>query len=228
MKNYYLVLDTETCPLNPILNKVTGWNMLVYDIGYCIIDKKGNIYESGSYIVDEIFNNNRLMKSAYYGFKKPLYINELALGEHIMLPWTEVIDILNVVAEKYCIKGVYAYNAYFDMAALTTTNRFLKQGNYYPLENYNSYDIMKIAERALVSQKAYGSFCDKHNFKTTSGRNRKNAETVYRYITDNPHYIEEHTGLQDALIESEILVKSLRQKKKTEDCKIDFTVYGKR
>ena len=35
------------------------------------------------------------------------------------------------------------------------------------------------------------------------------AETLYRYLTDNVDYEEEHTGLEDSLIELEILLTAL-------------------
>ena len=54
-KNYYVVLDTETCPIDRESQEVTPKNMLVYDIGYCVVDKQGNVYRTGSYIVSEIF-----------------------------------------------------------------------------------------------------------------------------------------------------------------------------
>ena len=43
-KKYYMVLDTETCPIDRERQDVTPENMLVYDIGYAIVDKKGNVY----------------------------------------------------------------------------------------------------------------------------------------------------------------------------------------
>ena len=52
---YYCVIDTETCPIEPS-PKVDAHNMLVYDIGYRIIDKKGNCYLEKSFVVDEIFH----------------------------------------------------------------------------------------------------------------------------------------------------------------------------
>lgn len=42
-KHYYMTLDTETC---------NGFaNPLVYDIGFTIHDRKGNIYEKFSFVV---------------------------------------------------------------------------------------------------------------------------------------------------------------------------------
>lgn len=39
-KNYYIVLDTETCPCDKTLDGVTPANMFTYDLGFAVIDKK--------------------------------------------------------------------------------------------------------------------------------------------------------------------------------------------
>ena len=80
-KNYFIGLDTETC--NGIMNgdKLDLASSLVYDIGWAIVDKKGNVYATRSYVVDEIFLGCfDYMKSAYYCAKIPNYIRELAEG----------------------------------------------------------------------------------------------------------------------------------------------------
>ena len=46
-KNYYIVLDTETANAFD--------DPLVYDVGFVIIDKKGNIYETFSYVVNYFY-----------------------------------------------------------------------------------------------------------------------------------------------------------------------------
>ena len=62
-RRYIMVLDVETAGGLE--------NPLVYDIGYVITDKKGNIYASRSFIIKEIFDNKRLMTSAYYAERFP-------------------------------------------------------------------------------------------------------------------------------------------------------------
>ena len=76
-KNYYLILDTETCPKMP-LDEVKPFNMLVYDIGWQVADIKGNVYVKRSFIVDEIFYGEReKMKSAYYYNKIAQYEEDI-------------------------------------------------------------------------------------------------------------------------------------------------------
>ena len=76
-KNYYVVLDTETCPIDKDLQGVDPRNMWVYDIGWAIIDKRGNVYKTRSFLNTDIFlEEAELMKSAYYADKIPKYKRE--------------------------------------------------------------------------------------------------------------------------------------------------------
>lgn len=54
-RNYIIVMDTETCPLDKEYNGVTPFNMFVYDIGWAVVDKHGNVYETKSYVNKDIF-----------------------------------------------------------------------------------------------------------------------------------------------------------------------------
>ena len=48
-------------------------------------------------------------------------------------------------------------------------------------------------------------------YLTKNGRKRYTAEILYRFISGNNEFTEEHTGLADVLIEKEILVECLRR-----------------
>ena len=45
MKKYLIGLDTETCNGFVIDEKLDLTDSLVYDLGYAVTDKKGNIYK---------------------------------------------------------------------------------------------------------------------------------------------------------------------------------------
>ena len=49
---YRLVIDTETCPLDTEFEGVSPYNMWVYDCGWAVVDKRGNVYKARSFIVD--------------------------------------------------------------------------------------------------------------------------------------------------------------------------------
>ena len=81
-KHYIIVLDTETCPLDKDFEGVSPFNMFVYDIGWAVVDKKGNVYETKSYINRDIFMDEKaLMNSAYYSDKIPKYWEDIKSGK---------------------------------------------------------------------------------------------------------------------------------------------------
>ena len=69
--HYIMMLDTETC--NTMLDEngqLDMTNVLVYDLGWKVIDKRANVYEEKSYIAEEIFYGmSDVMQSAYYAKK---------------------------------------------------------------------------------------------------------------------------------------------------------------
>jgi hypothetical protein len=52
-----------------------------------------------------------------------------------------------------------------------------------------------------------------NNLISPSGNIKTSAETVYAYITQNAEFNESHTGLQDVLIEVQIMAHCFRQHK---------------
>ena len=71
--HYILQLDTETAnSFSDETGKLDLSNSLVYDIGWQVVDKKGRVYESASFVVRDIFfGEKQMMKSAYYAKKIP-------------------------------------------------------------------------------------------------------------------------------------------------------------
>ena len=106
-KKYYMILDVETA------NNTD--DALVYDIGYTIVDRKGNVYEEKSYIIYDIYRLEReLMQSAYYANKIPLYEEKLKNGTAVMKNFQTVMWEIRNKIKKYKILKVGAYNASFD------------------------------------------------------------------------------------------------------------------
>ena len=60
----------------------------------------------------------------------------------------------------------------------------------------------------------YKRFCEKNGYLTEKGGLRYTAEIIYRYIKQDNDFIENHTGLEDTLIEKEILAYCIKQHKK--------------
>ena len=60
------------------------------------------------------------------------------------------------------------------------------------------------------------NFCNKNCYLTKNGQLKFTAEILYRFISKNNDFTESHTGLEDVLIEKEILAYCFKQHKKME------------
>ena len=213
-KKYFMVLDTETCPIDRELEEVTPTNMLVYDLGYTITDKKGNVYRTGSYIVSDIFFGEfyTKMQSSYYANKIPKYMEQIAKGERVVKTWKQISFILRKVLEEFDINVVVAHNARFDYGVLRNTKDYLEE---YPMLPYVEWwDTLKMARSILKERKSYKRFCEDNNYMTKNNQCRFTAEVIYRYLTNDLEFEESHTGLEDTLIEKDILAFCIKQHKK--------------
>lgn len=82
-------------------------------------------------------------------------------------------------------------------------DHFLFRGRLYDL-----FDLWGLATTHLLNNATYKNNCLKHGMLTNSGVYFKtSAETSYRYLCDKYDFMESHTALDDAEIESYILHK---------------------
>lgn len=207
-KNYYIVFDTEAT--NGLDDPI------MYDLGFAVIDKKGNIYETHSLIIREVFYGMKdLMQSAYYAEKIPRYKKQIKVGERKVVSLFEAKRTLTETAKKYNVKAVIAHNARFDYRSTSKTQRYVTKSKYRFFLPYGVelWDTMKMAEDTICQQKTYKKWCYRNGYVTKSNRVRKTAEILYRYISGKYDFKESHTGLEDVLIEKEIFVHCLRQHK---------------
>lgn len=213
-KNYYMVLDTETCPIDRECQDVTPENMLVYDIGYAIVDKKGNVYRTGSYIISDVFFKELYskMQSSYYAEKIPNYMQDIGENKRKVKSWSEISFILRDTIQEYNIKAVVAHNARFDFGALKNTKEYLNQYAMLPFMTW--YDSLKMAKSVIAEMPTYKQFCYDNRYLTKTGKCKLTAEVLYRFITQDNTFIESHTALEDVLIEKEILAYCFKQHKK--------------
>lgn len=207
-KKYIVVLDTETCPIDRTLEEVLPSNMLVYDIGYTITDKKGNIYLKRSFLVDDIFNQEQdKMASAYYANKIPQYIEKVEAGAIKVKSFSSIRWQLMQDMKEYGCDTLSAHNARFDVGALNQTARYLKKGWYYLPKDVVVWDTLKMSRDTICKNKTY-------QYRTKKGAKSATAENLYKYISGDESFNESHTALEDALIETMILVKCLSTHKK--------------
>ena len=207
-KNYYIVFDTETA--NGLDDPI------VYDIGGAVVDKKGNVYETFSFVIFEVFCEMKdLMKSAYYAEKIPMYEKQIANGERKIVRYSTAKKYINELTRKYNVKAMVAHNARFDYRSTTKTQRYLTKSKYRWFIPYGVelWDTMKMANDTICKQVHYKEWCYTNGYMTKNGRVRKTAEILYRYISGRHGFIEEHTGLADVMIEKEIFAHCIRQHK---------------
>lgn len=209
-KKFICVLDTETAPLDRNA-RVSGTNGLVYDLGYQIVDKKGNVYVSRSFVIEEIFKGESdRMQSAYYAWKIPMYLEAIENHEMQVVSIWEARRQLREDMEMYHCTTICAHNAIFDYQALRTTIKYLTHGeihSFYPYE-VELWDSLKMARSTICQNKTY-----KYYVGDTKRKSAK-AEDLFKYISCNDDFVESHTGLKDVEIETQIMVKCLASHKK--------------
>ena len=208
-KKYFLVIDTETA------NDIT--QPLPYDIGYAICDRQGNIYKTKSFIVAEIFLAHKdLMQSCYFKEKVPKYWEDIKQGKRIIKSLWNIRKELHQDMKEYNIAEVGAYNMGFDKRALNNdtrycTNSFIRWFFPYGTE---FFCIWNMACQVLLNRTSYIKFALENNLISDKGNILTNAECCYQYLMNDVNFKEEHTGLEDVLIEVYIMKKCFDTHKK--------------
>lgn len=215
--NYRLVIDTETCPVDKDLQEVLPSNMWTYDIGWAIVDKRGKVYKTRSFVNADIFlAEKELMNSAYYADKIPMYWKQIKSGERVLTSWYAIKKTLRKDMAEYGVKEVYAHNMRFDYGTLNNTERWLTKSKYRYFFPYGTEicDTLKMARQVIGTMPTYRRFCEENGYLTKNGQLRFTAEILYRFISKDNTFVEKHTGLEDVLIEKEILAYCFKQHKK--------------
>lgn len=215
--NYRLVIDTETCPVDKDLQEVLPSNMWTYDIGWAIVDKRGKVYKTRSFVNADIFlAEKELMNSAYYANKIPMYWEQIKSGERVLTSWYVIKKTLRKDMAEYGVKEVYAHNMRFDYGTLNNTERWLTKSKYRYFFPYGTEicDTLKMARQVIGTMPTYRKFCEENGYLTKNGQLRFTAEILYRFISKDNTFVESHTGLEDVLIEKEILAYCFKQHKK--------------
>lgn len=207
--SYYLTIDTETAN--------TMEDPMMYDLGGAIHDKRGNVYETFSFVIYDIFCADReLFNTAYYAEKRPMYEAQIKAGQRKIVSIFTARNYVHDLCKKYNVKAIIAHNARFDYRSTNYTLRYVTKSKYRYFLPYGIpvWDTLKMAQDTICKQPTYIRWCKEHDFCQKNGKPRATAEILYRYITMNAEFIEDHTGLEDVLIEKEIFVRCIRQHKK--------------
>lgn len=118
-RKYYMVLDCETAT-SPFAKNMTEEQRknvaiakpLIYDLGWKIIDRYGNVYNSENFLISEIFSVPSIFDTAYYAEKRPIYLEKLRNGKIALTDWQTAMTAF--LADLDVIEAVGAYNSMFD------------------------------------------------------------------------------------------------------------------
>jgi hypothetical protein len=156
-ENRYMVLDCETATL-PFANEIACGDAekkkkiaiarpLIYDIGWTITNRKGEILDSKQFLIAETFSVPSVFNTAYYAEKRPLYLEKLSNNEITIKPWNDVMEIF--LADLDRVDMVGAYNSMFDFKkAIPFTDLYIKKlysPDYYTWEAIQRKLCVKIA-----------------------------------------------------------------------------------
>lgn len=194
-----IVLDTETTSLD---------KPFCYDISWLIADTDTkDIIDIKVNIVEQVWHNLPLFESAYYKDKRLKYVDMMRKRDAVMDKWGYIMRKLKQDIKTYEVKAIYAYNSDFDDKVIAYNCDWFKCNN--PIEDIPVYDIWGYASEFITNQPDYKQFCEDNERFTDTGNYKGSAEIVYQYLTDNPDFIEEHMGIFDSEIETEILFRCI-------------------
>ena len=145
-ENRYMVLDCETATL-PFASelacgdaekkkKIAIARPLIYDIGWTITNRKGEILDKKQFLIAETFSVPAVFNTAYYAEKRPIYLEMLQRRETSIKTWYEVSEMLLQDMRK--VDAVGAYNSMFDFKkAIPFTELYINK-LYSP--NYQAWE----------------------------------------------------------------------------------------
>lgn len=195
----YIVFDCETTN--------TMDDPIVYDLGWSVINDRFEVLAERSFVNADVFiEEKELMKEAYFADKIPQYVAEIADGTRELRRFETIRRAFALDCKMFGVTEIYAHNARFDYKALQTTQRYLTKSKYrwfFPF-GVEICDTLKMARQTFGKCEEYKEFCHENGFVCKNGQLRMTAEVLYRFITKDLQFEEEHTGLADVRIEREI------------------------
>lgn len=257
-RKYYLILDCETATLPKASeyedekqrHAVSIAKPLIYDLGWVIVDSKGNIYAKKNYLITEIFSVPSIFNTAYYKDKRVLYLDKLQKGEIILTDWQTAIAEL--IEDLQACEGVGAYNSMFDFKKAIPftelyvsmlydptfqewlewqykicdwiadggkprseeTKDFEKEIFRFKGVEYSLFDVWGLACLHLLDCDEYKKMCIENLWASKSGKYfTTNAEKCFRFLSGDDEFIEQHTAIDDCMIEALIFAEVVKRTK---------------
>lgn len=195
IKMYVMIFDTETTSLE---------KPYTYNIGYVIYDTLENkIILKREYIVEQIWYNAELFNTAYYANKRPLYVSAMKGKRAKLRKFGHICQRMIYDIKHYNVQYAYAYNSPFDEKVFNYNCEWYHCIN--PFDTIDIIDIRGLVFKSIAFTSEYKDFSDTYKLYSESGNYSTNAQNIYRFVSENAEFIEEHTALSDSIIECEIL-----------------------
>jgi hypothetical protein len=209
----FLVCDTETTGIAP--------NNIVFDFAYVIATRNRTVLER-SFLVREVLTNPRLMLGAltnkdwrdmFGGKLFRHYIPQLHHGHLSLYSWRDVVETMREDMFTHNVAVFSAYNINFDMRAIVKTHgRVIGSGKVLTYKP-DLLDLWLFASTTALNSPLYHDIAQARGWVSEAGNVRTTAEKAYAFLTGDLDFIESHTALEDAQIETEILQRLLAKKK---------------
>lgn len=177
-----------------------------YNMGLIVYNRQKGVILERNFVMIDVINKNTPNYKRFFANVTDIQID---------ITWTFKVkwQLLEIV-KKYNIKEIWAFNKSYDKSA--TERLFeVKNINQIPeLKDVTWYDIQTAIFYTKLLTKKYIRFCNDNELYTNRQHISTSAETIYKYLTNNPNFIESHNGLDDCRIELEILKIATKTKKK--------------
>lgn len=196
-----MVFDTETTNLE---------KPFCYNIGYLIMDTESrDILCKRDFVVEQVWHNAMLFTTAYYADKREIYIGRMKARKVRMEKFGYITQQMYRDIVEFEVAHAYAYNSPFDVKVFAYNCDWFKCIN--PLDTVAVHDIRGYVHRKIAWSEDFQAWCDEHKEYTESGNYSTSAQTIFRYMTENAEWEEEHTALADSEIECAILCECIEQ-----------------
>ena len=184
------VFDTETTSAEK--------NPFCYNVGYLIADSDTReILLEREFCAEQTWSNLQLFESAYFKAKRPIYVKRMRQHKIILDKWGYIMQQMKRDFTAYNVEGAYAYNSDFDDRVFTYNCNWFRTQN--PFDTIPIFDIWGYVSQFVVNEE-YKQFCEEKQRFTKAGNFSTSAETVFRYMTQDDEFEEEHTALADSKI----------------------------
>tara|TARA_S200002703_G_scaffold151321_1_gene150563 strand:+ start:2305 stop:2985 length:681 start_codon:yes stop_codon:yes gene_type:complete len=204
-KNVILTLDTEC----------SGLADPVYDIGWVIHDKAGKVAVERQFFVREVITNPDRMIKAY--FARKIFTDYIPMLDAQVARLTDWADIAAELADDmrtYEVNVISAYNLGFDVRAMRITNDLFGNVDKIVPQSVKILDLWQFSCEVLLNTPTYKEMARANGWVTPKGNIQTSAEMSYRFITGDTDFIEAHTALDDAQIETEIAARCFAKKRR--------------